>query len=50
MMLIYDVWGIAVSGHSLQGVDQEEKGSKESSKVFGANTPTVSCTFDRKIT
>lgn len=32
----------------LQGIDQEEKGSKESSKAFGANTPTVSCTFDRK--
>ncbi|KAL2078230.1 hypothetical protein ACEWY4_025915 [Coilia grayii] len=29
------------------GIDQEEKGSKESSKAFGANTPTVSCTFDR---
>ncbi|XP_063076869.1 myoferlin-like isoform X1 [Engraulis encrasicolus] len=29
------------------GVDHDEKGSKDSSKVFGANTPTVSCTFDR---
>uniref|UniRef100_A0A3Q4AGS0 C2 domain-containing protein n=1 Tax=Mola mola TaxID=94237 RepID=A0A3Q4AGS0_MOLML len=30
------------------GVDTEEKGSKaDSTKLFGANTPTVSCSFDR---
>ncbi|XP_078135621.1 myoferlin-like isoform X2 [Sander vitreus] len=30
------------------GVDTEEKGSKDdATKLFGANTPTVSCSFDR---
>ncbi|TNN74621.1 Myoferlin [Liparis tanakae] len=27
--------------------DDKEKGSKDSTKLFGANTPTVSCTFDK---
>lgn len=38
-------------GFTLQGVDTEgkEKGSKgEATKMFGANTPTVSCFFDSK--
>ncbi|XP_036404450.1 myoferlin-like isoform X2 [Megalops cyprinoides] len=30
------------------GIDTDEKGGKtDASKLFGANTPTVSCTFDR---
>ncbi|XP_031416619.1 myoferlin isoform X1 [Clupea harengus] len=29
------------------GTETEEKGSKDASKAFGANTPTVSCTFER---
>ncbi|KAJ8361497.1 hypothetical protein SKAU_G00180220 [Synaphobranchus kaupii] len=30
------------------GIDDEEKGSrKDPAKLFGANTPTVSCSFDR---
>lgn len=36
-------------GFTLQGVDTEgkEKDSKaDASKMFGANTPTVSCFFD----
>lgn len=36
---------------TLQGVDTEEKekGSKEdATKLFGANTPTVSCSFASK--
>lgn len=38
-------------GFTLQGVDTEvkEKGSKDdATKMFGANTPTVSCFFDSK--
>ncbi|XP_034414037.1 myoferlin-like isoform X4 [Cyclopterus lumpus] len=27
--------------------DNKEKGSKDATKLFGANTPTVSCSFDR---
>ncbi|XP_056286626.1 myoferlin-like isoform X1 [Pseudoliparis swirei] len=27
--------------------DDKEKGSKDATKMFGANTPTVSCTFDK---
>lgn len=34
----------------LQGVDVEEKPCKmDTAKVFGANTPTVSCHFSRKL-
>ncbi|KAJ8406813.1 hypothetical protein AAFF_G00297290 [Aldrovandia affinis] len=30
------------------GIDEDEKGSKvDATKLFGANTPTVSCSFDR---
>lgn len=38
-------------GFTLQGVDTDvkEKGSKDdATKMFGANTPTVSCFFDSK--
>ena len=36
----------------MQGVDTDvkEKGSKaDATKLFGANTPTVSCTFDSEL-
>uniref|UniRef100_A0A673XPU3 Myoferlin n=1 Tax=Salmo trutta TaxID=8032 RepID=A0A673XPU3_SALTR len=29
------------------GVDVDEKASKDAARLFGANTPTVSCNFDR---
>lgn len=37
---------------TLQGVDtdEKEKGSKaDVTKLFGANTPTVSCSFDSEL-
>lgn len=37
---------------TMQGIDMEGKGDDKSSKdatnLFGANTPSVSCTFERK--
>lgn len=30
----------------LQGIDTEEKEKVDATKLFGANTPTVSCSFD----
>lgn len=33
-----------------QGVDVDEKPCKtDTAKVFGANTPTISCNFNRKL-
>uniref|UniRef100_A0A8C3GBK7 Myoferlin n=1 Tax=Cyclopterus lumpus TaxID=8103 RepID=A0A8C3GBK7_CYCLU len=39
----------ALRWFTLQGIDTDnkEKGSKDATKLFGANTPTVSCSFDR---
>lgn len=40
---------LALSVFAQQGVDVEEKPCKtDTAKVFGANTPTVSCHFGRK--